>query len=421
MKFNIITLGCRVNAYESEIIKENLISHGFTYTDIDNSDLVIINTCSVTNMADNKSKKMVRHAKKLNKMVLVCGCSSENNQREYQSMGIDILIGNKDKSKIYELIMNNKNKQYVKFYNREDNEFEDMAISKFSDHTRAFVKIQDGCNNYCSYCIIPYVRGDILSKDFNTAIKEVETLVNNGHKEVVLTGIHTGSYHTSDNHDLGDLIHEISKFSGLKRIRISSIEVTELNDKLLEEIKNNPKVVNHFHIPLQAGSNEILKRMNRKYDLQYYKDKINKIREIKSDVSITTDVIVGHPYETDELFNETIVNCREIGFSKIHVFPYSKRNGTPSSRMDEQVDDLTKKRRSHELNEISHKLEMDFYHSHLNKELEVLIEEVKENESIGFTSNYIRVKVPRLLIKNEFYKVKAIDVVDNYIIGSLIK
>lgn len=423
MKFNIVTLGCKVNTYESEVIKENLIKHNYQYEENEeNADILIINTCSVTNMADHKSQKMVRHAKFLNKILVVCGCSSENNQATYQEMGIDILIGNKDKSKIYERIEEylKTKKKYQKFYEEESYSFESMQVSLFDSHTRAFVKIEDGCNNYCSYCIIPYVRKNVRSKDFEEAVEEISTLVKNGHKEIVLTGILTGSYN-SQGHDLADLIEEISKIEGLERIRISSIEVTELNEKMLEVIKNNKKVVNHFHIPLQAGSDEILKRMNRKYDLDAFKKKIEEIRFLKPDVSITTDVIVGHPYETEELFLKTMETCKELKFAKIHVFPYSKRDGTPSSRMPMQVNDSEKKFRSRTLNALSKELEENFHLKHLNKELEVLIEETTDFESTGFTTNYIKVKINENLKRNEIYKVKIKEMKNGFLIGECIK
>lgn len=423
MKFHIITLGCKVNAYESEMMKENLIKHQYYYEpEEEKADIIIINTCSVTNMADNKSKKMVRHAKRLGKTIVVCGCSSENNQDIYNEMGIDILIGNREKSKMPILLEQyfKEEKKYVKFYEEMDFSFEDMQVSQFNSHTRAFVKIQDGCNNYCSYCIIPYVRKNLRSKDFDKAVEEIKTLVKNGHKEIVLTGIHTGSYQ-SKNHNLKDLLHVISKIEGLERIRISSIEITELDREMLEEIKKNPKIVNHFHIPLQSGSNEILKRMNRKYDVEYFKRKIAEIRSLKEDVSITTDVIVGHPYETEELFLETIKNCQEINFSKIHVFPYSKRDGTPSSRMPNQVEKTIKKKRSKTLNGISKKLEKEFYRKYENQIVDVLIEEIKEDISIGFTTNYIKVQVKEKLIRNEIYKVKLKKMNENVFIGELVK
>ena len=395
--------------YESESIKENLCQKNFIYKEVqEKADIIIINTCSVTNMADNKSKKMVRHAKRLGKILVVCGCSSENNQNIYQEMGIDILIGNKDKSTLADRLEEYRktNQKQSKFYKEQPWEFEDMTIEKFESHTRAFVKIQDGCNNYCSYCIIPYVRKNIRSKDFVKAIEEIKTLVKNGHKEVVLTGIHTGSYQDK-GHDLADLIEEISKIEGLERIRISSIEITEINEKLLHVIENNRKVVNHLHIPLQAGSDEILKRMNRKYTLSFFFKKIEEIRKRKPNISITTDVIVGHPYETESLFEETIKTCKKLAFAKIHVFPYSKREGTPSARMPSQVEEIEKKRRSRELNVISDQLERLYYEKHIGKELEVLIEETNKEESIGFTPNYIKVKINRSLEKNKIYKVVA--------------
>ena len=408
MNFKIITLGCKVNAYESEIMKELLLKAGYKET-LEHPDIVIINTCSVTNVADNKSKKMVRRYKRENPdtILVVCGCSTQNNQSVYEEMDIDILIGNKEKSKIVTIINNYKksHEKYLKFYDDRNLDFEDMIIDKFTSHARAFVKIQDGCDNFCSYCIIPYVRGSIRSKDFNTAVNEIKTLVENGHKEIVLTGIHTGSYGYGLGYDLTDLLHEISKIKALERIRISSIEITELNDKFLEELKNNNKICNHLHIPLQAGSDEILKRMNRKYDLNYYFNKIEKIRKIRPNINISTDVIVGHPYETEELFNTTIETCKKINFAKIHVFPYSKRDGTAASRMPNQVDDAEKKRRSRTLVELSDKLENDYAKKFIGKEVEVLIEETIDNKSIGHTSNFIKLEIPDIYPISSFQKI----------------
>lgn len=423
MKFHIITLGCKVNIYESEIMKEKLLQENFEWVDaLDKADIIIINTCSVTNMADKKSRKMVNRAKRSDKILVVCGCSSENKQEEYQKMGIDILIGNKDKSNIATLIKNflSNHQQYTKFYPNQEFEFEDMSVEKFTSHTRAFIKIQDGCNNYCSYCIIPYVRKNLRNKPFAKAIEEAKTLVKNHHYEIVLTGIHTGSYKGENGEDLADLITEMSKIKDLKRIRISSIEITELNDKMLDVIQNNPKVVPHMHIPLQAGSDSILKVMNRKYNLEEYKQKIKEIRSLKEDISITTDVIVGHPYETEELFLKTIQNCQEIGFSKIHVFPYSKRDGTAASRMSEQVPEDIKKDRSRKLNAVSDALEAEYYKKHIGTNVEVLIEEVFDTYSIGFTGNYIKVRVNEILDKNAFYEIKAIGFENNMLLGEVI-
>lgn len=407
MKFNIVTFGCKVNQYESNMMKEKMLSSNFFYEEnIRDANIIIVNTCSVTNVADKKCLKMIRRIKREypNALLVVAGCSSQNNQNVYEALDVDILLGNKDKSKIAELIKEylDTEKKYVKFYNERDLEFEDMLIKDYN-HVRAFIKIEDGCDNFCSYCIIPFVRGSVRSKDFDTVIKEAKLLTEHGHKEIVLTGIHTGHY-MSNNHDLTDLINELSKIDDLLRIRISSIEITELNDKFLEMLKNNNKVCNHLHIPLQAGSDEILKRMNRKYDLAYYEDKINKIRSIRPDISITTDIIVGFPYETDELFNETLEFSKKMNFSKIHVFPYSIRVGTAAASMPNQVNETTKKVRVKKLMALSEKQEKEYYEKFKGKELDILVEECDNNVSIGHTSNYLMVTLNENLLVGKIYK-----------------
>ena len=401
MKFSIITFGCKVNQYESNVMKESMLHHNFLYvSDYSEADIIIINTCTVTNTADKKCLKMVRRVQreKNNAILVVTGCSSQNRQDVYKDLGIDILLGNKDKSKIAELVkdyVRNKN-PLVKFYNERNLEFEDMVISDFN-HVRAFIKVEDGCDNFCSYCIIPYVRGSVRSKDFNKVIEEARTLANNGHKEIVLTGIHTGRYEY-DGHDLTDLINELSKIDELKRIRISSIEITELNDKFLAMLKTNDKVCDHLHIPLQSGSDEILKRMNRKYDLKYFKEIVEKIRSIRPDISISTDIIVGHPFETEELFLECLDFAREINFSKIHVFPYSPRIGTASAGMSNQVPESIKKERVERLISLSNELEYEYFHRFSGKDVEVLVEECDNNISIGHTSNYLKVTLNEKLV-----------------------
>ena len=407
MKFNIVTFGCKVNQYESNMMKEKMLSSNFFYEEnMSDANIIIVNTCSVTNVADKKCLKMIRKIKREypNVLLVVAGCSSQNNQNVYEALDIDILLGNKDKSKIAELIKEylDTEKKYVKFYNERDLDFEDMLINDYN-HVRAFVKIEDGCDNFCSYCIIPFVRGSVRSKDFDTVIKEAKLLTEHGHKEIVLTGIHTGHY-MSNNHDLTDLINELSKIDDLLRIRISSIEITELNDKFLEMLKINKKVCNHLHIPLQAGSDEILKRMNRKYDLAYYEEKINKIRSIRPDISITTDIIVGFPYETDELFNETLEFSKKMNFSKIHVFPYSIRVGTAAASMPNQVDEVTKKVRVKKLMALSKKQEKEYYEKFKGKELDILVEECDNNVSIGHTSNYLMVTLNENLLVGKIYK-----------------
>lgn len=409
MKFNIITFGCKVNQYESNMMKENMLSSNFFYTeDLSDANIIIVNTCSVTNVADKKCLKMIRRLKReySNAILVVAGCSSQNKQSVYESLDIDILIGNRDKSIIDKLIKEyiETEKKYVKFYNDRNLDFEDMYISDYN-HTRAFIKIEDGCDNFCSYCIIPYVRGSVRSKDFDKVIKEAEELAKHGHKEIVLTGIHTGHY-LNNGYDLTDLINELSKIDDIKRIRISSIEITELNEKFLDMLKNNDKVCDHLHIPLQAGSDEILKRMNRKYDLAYYEEKIKKIRSIKPDISISTDIIVGFPYETEELFLNTLEFSKKIKFSKIHVFPYSVRVGTAAANMKEQVDEVVKKMRVKRLMAVSHMLEVDYYNKFKDKELDILIETCDNNVSEGHTSNYLLVSVPENIKVGEIVRRK---------------
>ena len=395
MKFYIYTLGCKVNAYESEVMKEKLLASGYIY-DEEHPDIVIVNTCSVTNMADNKSKKMVRHFKKLfpKSKIVVAGCSAENKEKEYSNMDIDILIGNVKKSEIVELL---KEDNYKYFAHTRKLPFEDMTINSFTTHNRAFIKIEDGCDNFCSYCIIPFTRGSIRSKDFEKVISEVKTLVEHGHKEIVLTGIHTGSYN-SEGKDLTDVIHEISKIDGLERIRISSIEATELNDKFLEELKVNSKICNHLHIPIQSGSNTILKSMKRKYTLDEYEKIIDKVRNVRPNISISTDLIVGFPGESEELFKETLDTLNRIKFSKIHVFPYSKRDGTAAALMPNQIDEAIKKDRSRVVFELSSKFEEEYAIKFIGSEIEVLV----ETGNIGTSSNYLKV------LLNDNFKVNSI-------------
>lgn len=407
MKFNIVTFGCKVNQYESNMMKERMLSSNFFYVEnISEANIIVVNTCSVTNVADKKCLKMIRRIKREypNSILVVAGCSSQNKQEIYENLDIDILIGNKDKSKIDILLKEyiKTHKRYVKFYNDRKLDFEDMLISDYN-HVRAFIKIEDGCDNFCSYCIIPYVRGSVRSKNFETVIKEAKLLTQKGHKEIVLTGIHTGHYMDND-YDLTDLINELSKIEDLLRIRISSIEITELNDKFLNMLSTNKKVCDHLHIPLQAGSDEILKKMNRKYDLKYYEEKIKKIRMIRPDISITTDIIVGFPYETDKLFNETLEFSRKMNFSKIHVFPYSIRLGTSAANMPNQVDESIKKERVKKLTDLSGTMEKEYYNKFVGKELDILVEECDNNVSIGHSSNYLMIRLNEKLEVGQIYK-----------------
>ena len=417
----IYTLGCKVNTYESEYLMNILKEKGYIIKDFDDvCDVYIINTCTVTNNSDVKSRKVIRQAIKRNddSCIIAMGCFIEAN-KDIEIPGIDILIGNKDKTKVPELIeewfKNRESRNLV--YNEELTKFEDMYINNFPGRTRAFVKIQDGCENFCSYCIIPFVRGKCRSKEFDTVINEVTDLVNNGYKEVVLTGIHTGSFGIDLDKSFADLLRELVKIKGLERLRISSIETTELNEDVLDVLRNSNVIVDHLHIPIQAGSDEVLKLMNRKYDLDFFFKKIEEIRSIRPEISITTDIIVGFPGETEELFNKSIETCKKIKFSKLHVFPFSERKGTKAVELPNKVSPEDKKKRTKKLLEVSKKLELDYMNKYLNREVEVLIEEYTDGYSYGHTPNYLYVKIIGEKEHNSIVKVTIKDIEYPYCIG----
>ena len=417
----VMTLGCKVNTYESEYVINELKKAGYEIKDFDDiCDVYIINTCTVTNNSDSKSRKMIRQAirRNPNACVVAMGCFIAANP-DISIDGLDIIIGNKDKTKIVNLLDEYfKNKEIInKQYAGRLKEFEDMYITDFPGRTRAFVKIQDGCDNFCSYCIIPFVRGKCRSKEESKIISEVSDLVNNGYKEIVLTGIHTGSYGVDLETSFADLLEKLVKIDGLDRLRISSIETTELNEDVLNVLRNSKVLVDHLHIPIQAGSNEILKVMNRKYDLDYFFNKIAEIRSIRPEISISTDVIVGFPGETEELFKTTIDTCKKLEFSKLHVFPYSERRGTASSRMDNKLDNATKKERSRRLIEVSEELEKNYMSKFIDREVEVLVEEYKDGYSYGHTGNFLYVKIKGEYPHNSYKKVRIINIEYPYCIG----
>ena len=419
MKVKGICLGCKVNTYEMEYILSKFLEKGYEITD-DKADIYIINTCSVTNMSDAKSRKVINRTirENDNSIIVVMGCMIEAN-KDYDNPGVSIIIGNKDKNKVVDLVEDyQKNHEKKKIlYQDFDKEFEDMFIKNMPGRTRAFIKIQDGCENFCSYCIIPYTRGRCRSKDSEKIIEEIKELINNGYKEIVLTGIHTGHYGEDKDISFPELLDKIAKLSNLERLRISSIEITELNDDFLKVLKENKNIVPHLHIPLQAGFDKILKLMNRKYDLKYFKDKIETIRKIRKDISITTDVIVGFPGETEDDFKETINTCKEIGFSKIHVFPYSVRHGTKAENMPNQVPENIKKERVSKLIEVSNQLEHNYLDKFIGKEVIVLIENSNDNKSVGHTDNYLKVFINSKEEHNTLVKVLINKRVDNYLEG----
>ena len=421
MKVGICSLGCKVNIYESELVTNILKNNNYTVVDFeDKADIYIINTCSVTNESDKKSRKMINRAKKNNTaaIIIVMGCYSQVNAED---IDVDIVLGNRDKSKIVEIIEEYiKTKQKKKIiYDLTKVDFEKMEITNFDSHTRAFVKIQDGCNAFCSYCIIPYVRGRVRSKDPEDVIKEVTALVEKGYKEIVLTGIHTGRYGTDINTNLEELLNKLVNIPNIYRIRLSSIEINEITPGIKELLKENKVMAKHLHIPLQSGSDKILKLMNRKYNKEEFLSMVDNLRDIP-DISLTTDLIVGFPNEGEEEFNETIDTLKEIGFTKIHTFPYSKRKGTPAAIMDNQVSPEEKKKRVHRILDLSNRYEHNFYESKIGKIYDGVVEVHSNGTTIVHTSNFIPVIISDKAEEGTIVNVKIEKVEDLKVYGRIV-
>lgn len=396
--YYIVTLGCKVNTYESEALKEALEKRGYQ-EDEENPKVVVINTCSVTSVSDQKCRQKIRSLiKKYPDAILVAmGCYVQMASGFLSKIpGVDILVGTSMRSRIPDLIEEyEKNGKLIDIVSKVDKneKYENLGISFFHDNTRAFLKIEDGCDNYCSYCVIPYARGEVRSRKKEDILLEVGRLIQNGFKEIVLTGIHTGGYGKDlENYHFSDLLEDILKtYPTLHRLRISSIEESEIDDKMIDLMRQYRTIANHLHIPLQSGSETVLRRMNRKYDKAAYLEKLQKIRSVRPDISITTDIIVGFPKESEEEFMETYEFAKACAFSKIHVFPFSSREGTPASKMTPQVDPATKKERVHRLLALSNELEMAYENAFIGQEIEVLFEEFdKETKTNkGHTSNYL--------------------------------
>ena len=401
-KIGFITLGCKVNIYESNALKNELTSRGYEVVEAeDDCDAYIINTCSVTNMADAKSRKMIRKCVKMNPNAIICamGCYVQTNDEALNIDGVDILVGNGNKKQIVdELEKKMKEGHSTRYVNILDildtHEYEPLGVTTF-DHTRAFVKIEDGCENFCTYCIIPYARGPVRCKPADDVINELLRITDMGYKEVVLAGIHTGRYVDNDTH-FSDLVERIlNEVPKLKRLRLSSIEINEVDDKFINLMKNNKVIANHLHLPLQSGSDLVLQKMERKYDTAFFMDKINKIKAAREDISLTTDVIVGFPYESDEEYLKSKEFISKVGFSKIHVFPYSKRKGTKAVLMP-QVNDTVKKNRALDLIEYSKELEEQYALKFIGKSMDVIVEQaLNSNEMVGHTSNFLQVVLPK--------------------------
>lgn len=426
MKFLIVTLGCKVNTYESNVMRDALLNESYKEVE-ENADIVIINTCTVTDTADSKSLKVIRQQirKNPNAIIVVTGCFAQVNENILKEMKeVSIILGNHDKGKIVDYIkeyQENK-KRITKLYKIDEVPFENMSLNNFNK-TRAFVKIEDGCENFCSYCIIPYTRGKVRSKKCIDVINEIKALVSNGHHEIVLTGIHTGHYGADlEDTDFSDLLEKICKIDGLDRLRISSIEITELNEKFMKVLNENSKIVDHIHIPMQSGCDKTLKEMNRKYDTNYFVNKINEIRSIRPNISITTDLIVGFPNESEQDFEKTLETIEKISFSKIHVFPFSVRKGTKAELMTNQVDEKTKHERVKKILEVSKKMEISYMEKFIGQDVEFIPEIKKEEFLIGHTGNYLSVKTfSSSALSHHSMKVRLKKVDYPYVIGELTK
>ncbi|MCY8933721.1 tRNA (N(6)-L-threonylcarbamoyladenosine(37)-C(2))-methylthiotransferase MtaB [Bacillus atrophaeus] len=399
------TLGCKVNHYETEAIWQLFKEAGYERKEFEQAaDVYVINTCTVTNTGDKKSRQVIRRAIRHNPDGVICvtGCYAQTSPAEIMAIpGVDIVVGTQDREKML---------GYIEQYRQERQPingvgnimkarvFEELDVPAFTDRTRASLKIQEGCNNFCTFCIIPWARGLLRSRDPEEVIKQAQQLVDAGYKEIVLTGIHTGGYgEDMKDYNFAKLLRELdARVDGLKRIRISSIEASQITDEVIEVLDRSDKIVRHLHIPIQSGSNTVLKRMRRKYTMEFFADRLNKLKKALPGLAVTSDVIVGFPGETEEEFMETYDFIKENRFSELHVFPYSKRTGTPAARMEDQVDENLKNERVHQLIALSDQLAKEYASDYEGEVLEIIPEEAfkETNESnlfVGYTDNYMKV------------------------------
>lgn len=420
-KVAFYTLGCKVNQYETEAMSELFQNAGYELCDFDSyADIYVINTCTVTSMSDRKSRQIIRRAKKHNpdSIVAVTGCYAQTNPDAVLEIDdVNIIIGTKDRKKIVSLCESIKNTDKISFVEdiMKNHVFEDLSISHYEERTRAFIKIQEGCNQFCSYCIIPYARGPIRSRSEDEILEETKKLVKNGYTEIIYTGIHVASYGLDRGKaELSDLLNKANKIDGLKRIRLSSIEPMTLNEEFIKSISECDKLCHHFHLSLQSGCDETLKRMNRKYTTAQYKKIVDGLRREFSDVAITTDIMTGFPGETDDEFSKTLEFVKEISFADAHIFQYSPRKGTPAAERDDQISPEIKEKRSKELISICKNSQNEFISSFMGKTMEVLFEQPAKNEYFeGKTSNYITVYVKTNENLQGLYKNVMIDSAKN--------
>ena len=401
-KVAFCSLGCKVNQYETNAMAQKFIEHGYEVVEFDEyADVYIVNTCTVTNVADRKSRQMLRRAKEINKdaTLVACGCYAQVAKDELKKIPeIDLIIGNNEKNDIIQIVEN-----HIAQKGAEDLvsdvmyklDYVELGTTTYTEKTRAVIKVQDGCDRFCSYCLIPYARGHIRSRKIENVIEEIKKVVEEGINEVVITGIHIASYgrdFKGENIGLIDLLEEINKIQGLHRIRLGSIEPTIITDEFVERLSKLDKICDHFHLSLQSGCTETLKRMNRRYTTEEFKAVTKRLRSKFPNAALTTDIIVGFPGETDEEFNTTYEFLKEIAFYKMHIFKYSQRKGTKAAVMPNQVDGKIKEERSKKLIELSNENEYNYNKKYIGKQVEVLFEEREGEYLKGHTTNYIVVK-----------------------------
>ncbi|PPA71459.1 tRNA (N(6)-L-threonylcarbamoyladenosine(37)-C(2))-methylthiotransferase MtaB [Jeotgalibacillus proteolyticus] len=402
------TLGCKVNHYETEAIWQLFKSNGYERVDYEHSsDVYVINTCTVTNTGDKKSRQVIRRAIRKNPDAVICvtGCYAQTSPAEIMAIpGVDVVVGTQDRTKMLDYIEQYKTeRQPINGVTNimKNRVYEELDVPAFTDRTRASLKIQEGCNNFCTFCIIPWARGLMRSRDPKEVVRQAQQLVDAGYKEIVLTGIHTGGYgEDMKDYNLAMLLTDLEReVKGLKRIRISSIEASQLTDEVIDVIDRSSMVVRHLHIPLQSGSNTVLKRMRRKYTMEFFASRLEKLKAALPGLAVTSDVIVGFPGETEEEFMETFNFIKEQKFSELHVFPYSKRTGTPAARMEDQIDEEVKNDRVHRLIALSDQLAKEYSSNFEHEVLEVIPEEKYKDDPtgrlyVGYTDNYLKVVFP---------------------------
>ena len=427
-----ITLGCKVNQYETNAMAQKFLEKGYKVIEEyeqngEKPDICIINTCTVTNMSDRKSRQMLRREKENNKNVIVVavGCYAQVAKNELNKIPeIDLVLGNNEKVDIVKYVEDyiNENENNIEIEDvMQSRLFSDFGDITFTEKTRAVVKIQDGCDRFCSYCIIPYARGRVRSRKPESIISEITKIAEKDIKEVVITGIHIASYGKDfkEEYKLIDLLEEINKIDGIERIRLGSIEPLLITDEFVERLKKIDKICHHFHLSLQSGSDETLKRMNRRYNTEQFKEIVKRLRNTYSDVNLTTDIIVGFPGETEEEFEKTYKFLDEIKFYKMHIFKYSQRKGTKAAVMQNQIPGDIKELRSRRLIELSNKNEFEINQKYIGKKVEVLFEEEKEGVFKGHTANYILVYCndEKENLSNKIQEVECIQNLNDHILA----